>query len=320
MRLTRGRRWLVRTLVALGAVLSVASIFAVWANRQLLDTDNWVATSKPLLADEEIQKALAGFLVGQLYSRVDVRGQIAAALPERVRGLAGPLAAELRQVAERAARRLLDSRQAQGLWEQANRRAHRAFLKILDSPTDEGAVTIDLRALLRALVERLGLSAQLERISGIPLRVGVTLPPDAGRLVIVAPKKLVVTRQAADAIGKLAVVLPLLALAAFAAATALARGRRRRTVGAVALCLVGAGLLVLALREVLGDRLVDSLIARESVAPAGHHAWRISTSMLAEIATAVSVFGALALLATLLAGIAIGRRRSAGGTIRPQTG
>ena len=41
----RSLSWPVRTILLVATVLSVAAIFAVWANRQLLDTGYWTRTN-----------------------------------------------------------------------------------------------------------------------------------------------------------------------------------------------------------------------------------------------------------------------------------
>ncbi|HZA89529.1 MAG TPA: hypothetical protein VE401_04790, partial [Solirubrobacterales bacterium] len=52
----------VRLLIGLGTVLAALAILAVWAERQALDTEEWVKTSSKLLEDEEIQVALSDFV------------------------------------------------------------------------------------------------------------------------------------------------------------------------------------------------------------------------------------------------------------------
>ena len=66
--------------------------FAVWANRQVLDADNWADTSTALLEDPAVQTQIAGFLVDSLYANVDVAGQLEQSLPTPLKGLAGPAA------------------------------------------------------------------------------------------------------------------------------------------------------------------------------------------------------------------------------------
>ncbi|MDP9135988.1 MAG: hypothetical protein M3N56_14310, partial [Actinomycetota bacterium] len=96
----RRRGW-ARALVVLASVLAFAAILAVWANRQLLNTDNWTDTSTELLENRVIRDQIALYLVDALYANVDVSAELEAAFPERLQPLAGPAAGALRQVAER---------------------------------------------------------------------------------------------------------------------------------------------------------------------------------------------------------------------------
>ena len=66
--MSRGRRRLVRALIVLGSVLAFLSVFAIWIERQALNTDDWVATSGKLLHNEKIREA-----VGQLPGRPALR-------------------------------------------------------------------------------------------------------------------------------------------------------------------------------------------------------------------------------------------------------
>ena len=85
------------------AVLAVLAIFAVWANRQLLNPDNWANTSTQLLEHPEIRAATSNYQVGQLYANVDVAGELRSKLPPALQGVAAPLAGALRNVAVSAA-------------------------------------------------------------------------------------------------------------------------------------------------------------------------------------------------------------------------
>src|SRR5688572_6359760 len=131
----KSRRAVPLILVVLAAIIAVVAIFAMWAERQLLETDTWVDTSTELLADEAVQDALANFLVNELYSNVDVQAAVEERLPVQVKPLAGPISGGLRQVANRAAERALAEGAVQSLWETANRAAHEKLLLLLE---DEG--------------------------------------------------------------------------------------------------------------------------------------------------------------------------------------
>src|ERR1700748_3132387 len=97
--MSRGRRRTVRALVILGSVLAFLSVFAIWIERQALNTDDWVSTSGRFLQNEEIRTAVGNYLVDQLYENVNVRKELEKILPGETKELAGPAAGGLRQVA-----------------------------------------------------------------------------------------------------------------------------------------------------------------------------------------------------------------------------
>jgi len=47
----RGHRKLSQVLVIVGTIVTLLAIFSIWANRQLLNTDNWVSTSDRLITN-----------------------------------------------------------------------------------------------------------------------------------------------------------------------------------------------------------------------------------------------------------------------------
>ena len=90
--LGRGRRIVVLVLIWGTTVLAVLGIFAVWANRQLLNPDNWANTSAKLLQNDDIRTALPTYLVDQLYANVNIAAELKAKLPPILQPLAGPVA------------------------------------------------------------------------------------------------------------------------------------------------------------------------------------------------------------------------------------
>ena len=80
---------------------AVIGIFAVWANRQLLNPDNWADTSTKLLQNEKVREATSNYLVDQLYAHVNVQQELSAKLPAQLQPLAGPLAGAIRNLAPR---------------------------------------------------------------------------------------------------------------------------------------------------------------------------------------------------------------------------
>src|SRR4051794_31051554 len=177
--MSRGRRRTVKALVVLGSVLAFLSVFAIWTERQALNTDDWVSTSGRLLHNPKIRSAVGNYLVDQLYENVDVEKELKEILPGDTKDLAGPAAGGLRQVAGTGAEKVLESATAQQLWEQANRSAHEQLLAVLENKkeaveTANGEVTLNLGSLLTNLAKQVGIGQSLAE----------QLPPDAGQITI----------------------------------------------------------------------------------------------------------------------------------------
>lgn len=291
------RRGLVRTVIVLASVIAFFAMFAVWANRQALETDTWTDTSSKLLENENIRTAVAGFLVDQLYANVDVQAELERRLPPQAAGLAGPAAGGLRELANRAAVEALDRPRLQALWEEANRRAHERLLAIVENKSDviqtgNGAATLDLGALLEQISERSGIGQDL---------VG-KLPPDAARITIVRSDQIGFAQDLVRVLRGLAIVLSALALGLFALAVYLARGWRREALRSVGFAFALVGLAVLVARSLAGHAVVGALATTASVEPAAESAWSIGTSLLRASATAMIAYGILIVLAAWLAG------------------
>src|ERR1700759_2769625 len=101
--MSKARRRTVKGLVILASLLAFLSVFAIWIERQALNTDDWVSTSGRLIQNQTIRTALSDYLVDQLYENVNVRAELEDVLPSDVKDLAGPAAGGLRQVAGQGA-------------------------------------------------------------------------------------------------------------------------------------------------------------------------------------------------------------------------
>jgi len=290
-------RWTVRILLIVATVLTVATIFAVWANRQALNPDNWATTSTRIIADQRVRTRVSEFAVDQLYSNVDVTGALRSALPAQLDRLAGPIGSGLRDPAQRAAFEALGRPAVQEAWRRANRAAAAAFVRVAEGKsatvtTSGTTVYLNLQAVLKDVAQRIGLSGNLI----------ARLPPNVGRVRVATDSQLPVIQKGVRILHGLAVVLPLVAAACFAAAVALARGRRRRTLMAVGWGLLAAGVLVLVLRSIVGDRVVTSLASTESSQPAVAAVWSIGTGMMQSIAQTTACLGLVVVVAAWLGG------------------
>ena len=312
--LSRGRRWAVRGLLVVATLVTVVAIFAVWANRQVLDADNWADTSTELLENEAIRTQLSAFLVDSIYEQVDVAAEVEAALPERLDPLAGPAANGLRQLAERRTERLLERPRVQDAWSTANRVTMQQFIDIAEGDSravslSGNAVVLNLREVMTDIVRRLGGSGRLVN----------KIPEDAGRITVMNADEVETLQNGVNAVQGLSAFLPGLAVALFALAAFLARGRRRRTIMFAGGGFILAGGIVLVGRNLGEDYIVDALASTASLEPVVQAAWSIGTAMLSDVAQAAIIMGIPVVIACVLAGparAAVSFRRAAAPWLR----
>jgi hypothetical protein len=312
--MSRGRRRLVRVLVVLGSVLAFLSVFAIWTERQALNTSDWVDTSGRLIQNDKIREAVGTFLVDQLYENVNVEKELEEILPGETKQLAGPVSGGLRQVAGDGADQVLQSSTAQELWKSANRNTHEQLLAVLEEKegsvsTEEGTVTLNLGSLVTNLASQVGIGQNLAE----------KLPPDAGQVTILRSDQLKTAQDIVVGIKGLALILSLLTFLAFGLAIYLTKEGRWVTVLYSGIGLVAAGFAVIVFREVAGGIVVGQLVSEDSVKPAAEEAWSIGTSLMISIATTVIVIGVLFGIAGWLAS-PTGSARSTRKTLAPVLG
>ena len=256
---SRGRRRLAIALIVVASLLTFLAVFALWANRQLLNTDNWAETSSELLEDDAIRTQVSTFIVDELYANVDVQSELEQVFeqvlaPARAQVLAGPAAGGLRSLAEDGVDRLLQRPVPQRLWEEANRRAQARFLQIVEGGGDNlstsgGVVTLDLKSLLGQSQSNLGVGGRVQQ----------KLPDSASQIVLLRSDQLKAAQDAVWLLKTLAIVFVVLALVLFALAVYLARGWRREALRAAGLGLLFAGAGALVARALVGDAVVNAL-------------------------------------------------------------
>jgi hypothetical protein len=289
--------------VVLALVLALVSSLTVWVERQALDTDAWTETSVELLEDDETRAAISTYIVNQVFTGERLP-EFQARLPEQLAPLAAPLAAGLEDVARRTTDRLLATPAFQTLWEEANRRAHTRLVAILEEKdtgaleSTDGDVVLDLTPLVQRVRDRLGIENPRN--------------PDAGKITVMSSDQLATAQDAVRLIRVLSVFAVLVVIALIAGALWLGEGRRRTLLLATGAGLVLVGIILLAIRRITGDALIEELATNPTVKPSADHAWLISTSLLRDLAVGLMVIGVVAAVGAWLAGpsrYATGARR-----------
>jgi hypothetical protein len=293
----REHRVLVWLLIILGALIGLLSVVAIWLDRVALQTDNYVDTTSRLLEDPAIQNALSTYLVDELYTRVDVSGEIREQLPEDLKSLAPIIAGGGREPAVLAAKRAFEFPRVQSLWRDANRDVHRQFLQLIDDKgrfvrTSGGTVTLQVRPMVIELANRVGLGE----------RVDERLSADAGNVVLMKSDELRNAQIAVRMLRFLADWLWIFAFVSWGAGVYLARSWRREAVGLIALSFVVLGVVIVVARGIAGGVLVNELVTVESNRAAAESAWSIVTSGLRDSGVSLAVIGMIGAAGVWLAG------------------
>jgi hypothetical protein len=146
----------------------------------------------------------------------------------------------------------------------------------------------DVSPLVTRLGQRLGISEKL--------------PPDAGKITILRSDQLSAAQRAFKVIKALTVFIIFVVLVLYGLAIYLAQGHRRRILRASAISLIFVGLLVLIVRRLAGNYIINSLVHSDINRPAGRAAWWIETQLLRDIGIALIAYGLVALIGAWLAG------------------
>ena len=296
--MSRRRSWLVWGLVVLATLLLLVSSMTVWTKRQLLSTDAWTNSASQLLADDQIRGLLSSRIADLLNQRVDLQAQLEERLPPRAQSAAPAVAAALQSATARVVDTFLSTARAQTLWENINRRAHKAIVNVLEGKdagpisTANGDVVLDLRPMIAQIATRLGVEDRLKQGAN----------PNTGEIVILRSDQLKTAQTAVKVFRFLTIFLAIAVLVLYALAVYLAHPRRRIVLAGVGTSLLLSGLILAIVRRAAGNLIVDSLVKVDANKPAVLTAWLVETNLLHDIAIALIAYGFLAILAAFLAG------------------
>jgi len=296
----RRRTALPIVLIVVATIVGLLSVFALWANRQLLEEDTWKATSTELIEDPTISNAVADYAVAELFANVDVQARLEQRIepvaPRLASPLAGALSGALRQLADDAARKALQQPKVQAVWVDLTSATQQKVIALLEDKgefvsTTGGTVTLDLKQVVATVAEQTGLPDVSEK-----------LPPDTAQLEIMQSDQLDAAQGVLQLLKTLAWFLTALTLVLYGVAIYLAKERRRETLRAVGLAFVLVGALVLIGRDLAGTAVTDSLATTSTAEPAVSNAWEIGTSLLKETGQSIIFYGIVIVLAAALAG------------------
>jgi hypothetical protein len=295
--LSRKRRFAVWSLVVLATVIALVGSLTLFVKRQMLDNTAWKNASTQVIQDQQVQTALATFVVNQLYNNVNVAQRLEQRLPANLDPLAPTLASALRQPAQKSAEAILARPQFQERFVKLSATAHEKIVNVLENKTGNGistgngVVTLNLHTFVTELGQQIGL----------PEAALAKIPADAGVITLMKSDQLSTAQQAVRLLKLLSAFVLIAVLALYALAIYLARGARRQTLRNVGWSFAFVGILLLLVRHVLGNWAVDTL-SSPSYKGTVHDVFLIGTAILGEIGVAAVLYGLVTVIGASLAG------------------
>ena len=254
----RGRRAGQVVALVLVGLLAILSVVGIWARNQITKTDRYTRTVAPLATTPSIQDLIVTKVTEAVADPQRTADFAREVLPPRAAPLATPIAGAIEGFVRDRVGDFVRSPRFATLWEDISRRTHASAVQLLTGEGDEGrrlAVAGDLLVVrlgpllgpVEEVLQRNGLDQNLLRQDGAEPAI-----------VIADASALENARGAVRLIERLAWILPLLCLVAFAAAIWLAPTRRAGVIrGGLA---IAVGMLVLGIGLAVGRGLyLDSV-------------------------------------------------------------
>ncbi|MGP8304162.1 hypothetical protein ACTPOK_40915 [Streptomyces inhibens] len=179
-------------LLVLAFLLAPLAVVATWVDREVVDTDRYVQTVAPLASEPAVQSVVTDRLTNRVVGTVDVKAitesltkalQKAGAptvVVKHTPALAGPLKSALTHTVHGVVSKVVTSHQFAQVWDEANRVAHAAVVKVL---TGEGnsavqargdTIVLDIGTIVDKVKQRL-VDAGFEKAADIP-KIDRTVP------------------------------------------------------------------------------------------------------------------------------------------------
>jgi hypothetical protein len=297
----QGQRWRsfwVGFLIALGSIALSNWLILRWMELYVFDTQTYVETVAPT-KDPAVANALSAYATEKLYSSIDLEAEIRNALPEKASFLAAPLAGQVEVATEKIGTRLIASDQFNSIWIAANQNAHSALIATLEKPQPE------FNAEKERVVFGINISPFLEQIrTRLQSSDAATITPTArmqqtGQLAISLREQVQTMRAAYQYSQAMYVLLPLLTIACYLAAIAIASSRWRAVLAISITVTVVTAIELILLKAARPEVL--SQVATEYQAAAAV-VWDTMTAGFKNVTTNTMLVGVALTVVTMLAG------------------
>jgi hypothetical protein len=308
----------VGALVVISSILVLASTVGLWSFRQVYNADVFVDNVNSIVTHPEIQANLANYLTDQIMVAINPEQRARDALPAQADPLIGPVVSAIRGFVNQAALKVVASPQFSQLVDQSARLAHTAAINLLEGKKVAGVTINGDKVVLNTLpmidrvlqqIAQQGIlgnrsipalstptgqpSAQVQELGS---KLGITLPPDFGQLVIFKSDSLKTAQQALHLIKRGLVVLVVVTVLLIALTLLLSLHRLKT------LAELGIGIAIAMLVAFAVTKAVARDVVGQVGTPAGRQTIRdVARSFLDSLRTLTIL---LTVLAVILAAVA----------------
>jgi hypothetical protein len=207
--------------VTLSIVAFMLFNIASWAKNTILNTESFVATMQPVLAEPAVQEVITNELSTQIFSNIDIQSELEKALPEDIQFIAGPLAGGVESFVNDQIANLLASPKVYEVWGQVLTTVHGTLVAYIQDPTKDGVISInDLYVFI---------GEQVSSDNQLSFLFNKQLPANIGSITLAEIEWLPQARTYVDTLSALPYILIGTSIVSFIIALALAK-RKRATV------------------------------------------------------------------------------------------
>jgi hypothetical protein len=287
----------------LSAILAVSvllSIVAVWANKQVTNTDYFVNTVAPLADDLGVQNEVSEKVTQTIIAAVNIDGRLGAYLPGQLDFLAEKSNAAFQNLVLSQVEKLVESDAFHKLWSGAARLGH---ISIKQALTGDGvantavAGVLSLQSFIQAVVDTL--VAQ-----GATFLEEISFTGSDFSIEIIQPETIESIRGWVSILQKSARLLPLFALLVSVLVIYVSRSKWRGAKLVSAAWVLGAALVVAAVK--ICEDIYSNTLAAGNETPLS--VYRVLTDGLNQAGSQISI-GALLLLVVIVVSHMVKRKR-----------
>jgi hypothetical protein len=129
--------------VLLASLSFVAFNVSYWTSNTLTNTDKFVSTMQPLLEDPAIQSTLTTEITTQIFSRIDIEGELKKVLPENIDFIAGPFASQVKSFTAGKISEFLASQKAYDVWTTILQSTHSTLINYISNENNDGVISVN---------------------------------------------------------------------------------------------------------------------------------------------------------------------------------